>query len=165
MISVRFTFSGAESRQMLRYILLRSRGPTLMAACGVAILAVAIALGKPVLYAVAGAELLGWVGLIVLMPRAGLRVSPSEQTMSFAADGVTAANAGGSQRFEWSHWRSWTRTGELYLLRGGRGVFTFVPRRAFASEAAEGEFRGLLEAHVRAPAQRARRGGAAGDHG
>jgi len=150
---------------MLRYVLLRSRGPTLMLICGVAILVVAIALGKPLWSAVAGAELLGWVGLIALMPRAGMRADPSEQTMSFSEDGVTAANERGSQRFEWSHWRSWTRTGDLYLLRGRRGVFTFVPRRAFSSPGAEGEFRGLLSAHVAAGGRGARRDGADGGAG
>ena len=68
--------------------------------------------------------------------------------MSFSEDGVTAANAHGSQRFEWSHWRRWTRIGDLYLLRGARGVFTFVPGRAFASPDAEGEFRELLARHI-----------------
>src|SRR5579862_8966528 len=118
---------------MLRYVLLRSRAPTAMLCVGLAILAVAVALGKPLWFAVAGAELLGWVGLITLMPRAGVRTQLSEQTISFSDDGVSAANAHGSQHFEWSHWRRWTEIGDLYLLRGAKGVFTFVPRRAFGS--------------------------------
>ena len=65
---------------------------------------------------------------------------------------MTAANAQGSQRFEWSHWRRWRRVGDLYLLRGAGSVFTFVPRRAFDSEDAESEFRALLGAHLGAPA-------------
>jgi hypothetical protein len=155
-VSVRFTFSGTETRRMLRYMLLRSRGPTAMLACGIAILALAVALGKPLWYAVAGAELLGWIGLVTLMPRSGPRVEPIEHTMSFSEDGVTASNARGSQRFEWGHWRSWTRTGDLYLLRGGRGVFTFIPRSAFASAGVEGEFRSLLSANLRGTGRSAR---------
>jgi hypothetical protein len=147
---------------MLRYVLLRSRGPTLMLLCGVAILAVGVALRKPLWFAVAGAELLGWIGLVVLMPRAGLRTPPSEQTMSFSEDGVTAANAGGSQRFAWSHWRGWTQTGDLYMLRGGRGVFTFIPSRAFDPDG-EREFRGLLARHVPAIGRRAARAPATGE--
>jgi hypothetical protein len=142
-VTVRFTFSGAETRRVLRYMLLRSRGPTAMLGCGVAILAVAVSLGKPLWYAVAGAELLGWI-------------------LSFSEDGVTAANARGSQRFEWSHWRRWNETGDLYLLRGRRGVFTFIPRRAFASSDAEGEFRSLLARHLPGGPGRRRTGGAAG---
>src|SRR5579871_5299768 len=158
-VTVAFTFSGAETRRMLRYILLRSRGPTLMLVTGIGIVAVAIALGKPLWSAVGAAELLGWVGLLALMPGAGSRTPPSEQTMSFSEDGIAAANAGGSQRFPWSHWRRWTRVGDLYLLRGPRGVFTFIPGRAFASVDAEGEFRDLLARHV--PSSGLRRGSAA----
>ena len=141
---------------MLRYMLLRSRGPTAMLGIGLAILVVAIALGKPLWFAVAGAELLGWIGLLTLMPRASVRTAQIEHTLSFSEDGVTAANAHGSQRFEWSHWRRWTRTGDLYLLRGGRGVFTFIPARAFDAPAAEEEFRGLVVRHLAGERGRAR---------
>ena len=47
-------------------------------------------------------------------------------------------------------WRRWSVTRELYLLRGAGSVFTFVPRRAFASEDAESEFRALLARHLAA---------------
>jgi hypothetical protein len=146
-VTVRFTFSGSETQRMLRYVLLRSRAPTLMLLVGLGILAVALVVRKPVWFAVAGGELLSWIGLVALMPRASMRSTPGEQTMSFSEDGVTAANARGSQRFPWNHWRGWTRVGDLYLLRGGRGVFTFVPGRAFDPDG-EREFRGLLAAHV-----------------
>jgi hypothetical protein len=150
-VNVRFTFSGAETQRMLRYMLLRSRGPMAMLAAGLVILAVAFAVDRPLWFAIAGAELLGWVGLVTLMPRASVRSPQGEHTLSFSDDGVVAANAHGSQSFEWSHWRLWTRTGDLYLLRGPRGVFTFVPGRAFASPDAEGEFRELLGRHLPAP--------------
>jgi len=140
---------------MLRYMLLRSRAPMAMLAAGIVILAVAVAVGRPLWFAIAGAELLGWVGLVTVMPRASMRSPQSEHTLSFSDDGVLAANAHGSQRFEWSHWRLWTRTGDLYLLRGPRGVFTFVPGRAFGSPDAEGEFRELLGRHLPSPRGRA----------
>jgi YcxB-like protein len=159
-VTVRFTFSGAETQRMLRYMLLRSRGPMAMLAAGFVILAVAVSVDKPLWFAVAGAELLGWVGLVTLMPRASVRSQQSEQTLSFSEDGVSAANEHGSQRFEWNHWRLWTRTGDLYLLRGPRGVFTFLPARAFGSPAAESEFRELLVRHLPPAGRRA--GGAAG---
>jgi len=89
--------------------------------------------------------------LVVLMPLYGARqmtTSASEQTMSFSDDGVTAANASGEGRFDWRHWTRWTQTGDLYVLRGARRAFTFVPRRAFASPGAESEFRELLTRHI-----------------
>ena len=107
-------------------------------------------MGKPVWFAVCGVELIGW--LVVLMPHASARTAQSEHTLSFSADGVTAANRHGSQRFEWSPWRAWQRIGDLYLLRGARGTFTFVTQRAFGSADDEGEFRTLLADHLRGPA-------------
>ena len=160
-VTVRFTFSGAETQRMLRYVLLRSRGPLAMLAVGFVILGIAVSVGKPLWFAVAGAELLGWVGLVTLMPRASVRTRQSEHTLSFSENGVTAANVHGSQRFEWSHWRLWTRTGDLYLLRGPRGLFTFVPGRAFASPDAEVEFRQLLARHLPSAGRRSA-GAAAG---
>lgn len=133
---------------MVRYMLLRSRAPTLLAACGIAILVVAVALGKPIIYAVGAAELLGWLGLVILMPRAGRRSTMLEHTMRFSEDGVEAANQQGSQHFQWSHWRRWTTAGELYLLRGSGSVFTFIPARAFGSPDEERAFRSLLERHL-----------------
>ena len=96
---------------------------SLLLAAGVAILAVAVAVGKPLWFAVAGAELLGWVGLIALMPRASMRdraerahaellrgraSPPPTRTARSASSGATGAR--------------WTRIGDLYLLRGARGV-------------------------------------------
>ena len=93
------------------------------------------------------------------MPRASVaQRRQSEHTMSFSEDGVTAANAHGSQRFEWSHWRRWTRTGDLYLLRGARGVFTFVPARAFGSRRAPRASSASLLARAQRRAPEPRRG-------
>ena len=133
---------------MLRYVVLRSKGPVALLGCGIALLAVGVAVGKATWFAVAGVELIGWLGLVTLMPRAAARSASEERTFSFSGDGVTAASAHGSQRFEWSHWRRWRRVGDLYLLRGSGSVFTFVPRRAFDSEHAESEFQELLGEHL-----------------
>jgi len=149
-LTVCFTFTDAEIRRMARYGLLRSRGPILLLAAGIAILAIGAGTGKSVWFAVAGAELVGWAALVFVAPRVGLRGTGDEQTLSFSEEGVTAANARGSQRFDWNHWRRWSVARELYLLRGAGSVFTFVPRRAFASEDAESEFRALLARHLAA---------------
>jgi hypothetical protein len=147
-LTVRFTFSGAETRHMLRYVALHSRAPMLLLTCGVAFLAIGGSLHKTVLLLVGAGEALGWVVLVWVLPRVGLRGTPKEHTISFSEDGVTAANDGGSQRFQWNHWRRWRHTGGLYLLRGAGGIFTFVPSRAFESTEAESEFRALLGRHL-----------------
>jgi YcxB-like protein len=147
-ITVRFTLSQAEARHAMRYMVLRSRAPSLMLLVGLAMLAIALATHKSVWFGVAGAELLAWLGLIVLIPRLGLRTTGGEQTVSFSDEGVTAANAGGSQRFPWEHWRLWRRTGDLYLLRGAGSIFTFIPARAFGSPDTESEFCELLARRV-----------------
>ena len=72
----------------------------------------------------------------------------SEQTLSFSEDGVRAANANGEGSFDWRHWTRWSSAGELYVLQGGRRAFTFIPRRAFATEESESEFRELLARHI-----------------
>jgi len=147
-ITVRFTFSTAEARHAMRYMVLRSRAPSLMLAVGAGMLAVGLATGRAVWLGVAAAELLAWAGLIALIPRMGLRSTGGEQTLSFSEEGVTASNAGGSQRFPWDHWRVWRRTGDLYLLRGAGNVFTFIPSRALGSADAEREFREMLQRRV-----------------
>ena len=151
MITVNFTFSAGEARQAMRYMVLRSRGPSLMLAIGIGMLAIGVATGKTVWFGIAGAELLAWVVLIALIPRMGTRSTGGEHTLSFSEEGVTAANAGGSQRFAWNHWRLWRRTGDLYLLRGAGNVFTFIPTRALGSPEAETEFRELLARRVGRP--------------
>ena len=151
MITVHFTFSPAEARHAMRYMALRSRGPTLMLAVGVGMLAIGVASGKAIWLGIAGAELLAWVALIALIPRMGLRGTGGEHTLSFSEEGVTASNAGGSQQFPWSHWRRWRRTGDLYLLRGAGTVFTFIPSRALGSPETETEFRELLARRVGRP--------------
>jgi YcxB-like protein len=100
---------------------------------------------------IGAAELVYWLGLVALMPRLGARritANASEQTMSFSDDGVSAANADGEGSFEWRHWSRWMQTGDLYVLKAARRAFTFVPRRAFASAAAESQFRELLGRHI-----------------
>ena len=109
MITVNFTFSAAEARRAMRYMVLRSRGPSLLLAIGVGMLAIGVATGKTVWFGVAAAELLAWVALIALIPRVSLGSTGGEHTLSFSEDGVTASNAGGSQRFLWDHWRRWRR--------------------------------------------------------
>ena len=166
-LTVRFTFSGDETRHMMRYMLLRSRGPTILLAVGVVLLAIAAGTGRALWFGIAGAELFSWSVLVGVLPQFGVRGGGGEETLSFSDEGVTAANARGSQRFEWNHWRRWTRTGDLYLLRGAGAVFTFVPSRAFAAPDAESEFQALLARHLdaRRPAGRRRReprGGGAG---
>ena len=151
MITVHFTFSAAEARRAMRYMVLRSRGPSLLLAIGVGMLAIGAATGKTVWFGVAAAELLAWVALIALVPRVSLGSTGGEHTLTFSEEGVTASNAGGSQRFPWDHWRRWRRTGDLYLLRGAGSVFTFVPSRALGSPEAEGEFRELLSRRVGRP--------------
>ncbi len=151
MITVHFTFSAAETRRAMRYMVLRSRGPSLMLALGVGMLAIGVATGKSLWLGIAGAELLAWVVLIALIPRLGVRSTGGEHTLSFSEEGVTAANAGGSQRFPWNHWRLWRRTGDLYLLRGTGSVFTFIPSRALGSPQTESEFRELLSRRVGRP--------------
>jgi hypothetical protein len=151
MITVHFTFSTGEARHAMRYMVLRSRGPSAMLAVGVGMLAIGVATGKTVWLGIAGAELLAWVVLIALIPRVGVRSTGGEHTLSFSEEGVTAANAGGSQRFAWNHWRLWRRTGDLYLLRGAGNVFTFIPTRALGSPKADSEFRELLARRVGRP--------------
>ena len=151
MITVRFIFSDAEARHAMRYMALRGRGPSLMLALGVGMLAVGVGTGKSVWLGIAGAELFAWVALIGLLPRLSLRSTGGEQTLSFSEEGVTASNAGGSQRFPWSHWRRWRRTGDLYLLRGAGNVFTFIPSRALGSPETETEFRELLSRRLGSP--------------
>ncbi len=145
MITVRFTFSAAEARRAMRHMALRSRAPTLMLGLGAGLLAIGIASGKAVVLGVAGAELVAWLLLIALLPMIS-HAGTGEQTMSFSEDGVVASNAAGSQRFAWSHWRRWRRTGDLYLLRGAGNVFTWIPARALGDE--DARFRELLARHV-----------------
>jgi len=150
---------------MLRYVALHSRAPTLLLTCGIAFVAIGASAHKTVLLLVGAGELLGWIVLVGVLPQLGLRGSPQEHTISFCEDGVTAANAGGSQRFPWSHWRRWRRTGGLYLLRGPGSVYTFVPGRAFGSAEAESEFRALLGRHLGGRASAGRvLPGAVGEH-
>ena len=151
MITVRFTFSEAENRRAMLFIALRSVSTRAMLGLGVALLAAGLAIGKLPVTLIGAAELVYWVVLVLIMPRYGARrvtESASEQTMSFSDDGVTAANASGEGRFDWRHWSCWMQTGELYVLSGARRAFTFIPRRAFASPAAESEFRELLARHI-----------------
>ena len=151
MITVHFTFSESENRRAMLYVALRSRAAAAMLALGIGLLLVGLASGKTALIVIGAAELAYWVGLVVVMPRVGARrltASASQQTMSFSADGVTAANADGEGNFDWRHWTRWMQTGDLYVLKGARRAFTFVPRRAFASSAAETEFRELLGRHI-----------------
>lgn len=151
MITVRFTFSQSENRRAMLFIALRARSTMVMLALGLGLLALGIGTGKTAVLVIGAAELVYWLGLVVVMPRYGARrmtAAASEQTMSFSDDGVTAANASGEGRFDWRHWTRWMQTGDLYVLTGARRAFTFVPRRAFASPDAESEFRELLTRHV-----------------
>jgi YcxB-like protein len=167
-ITVRFTFSESENRRAMLYIALRSRPAAAMLALGVALLLAGVASGRTALIVIGAAELAYWLGLVVVMPRVGARrltASASQQTLSFSDDGVTAANADGEGSFDWRHWTRWMQTGDLYVLKGARRAFTFVPRRAFASPDAETEFRELLGRHIgsrRLPSGRV--GGPAGGH-
>jgi hypothetical protein len=150
-VTVRFTFSEAENQRAMVYVASRSRAAMLMLVLGVALLAVGIASGKLAILLVGAAELAYWVVLVAVLPRLGsgrMAQSGSEQTLSFSEDGVTAANSSGQGSFEWRHWNRWGSAGELYVLRGAKRACTFVPRRAFATEAAESEFRDLLARHV-----------------
>jgi len=150
-ITVRFTFSKPENQRAMRFIALHARSTMAMLALGFGMLAVGLGIGKTAVTVIGAAELVYWLVLVVLMPLYGARqmtTSASEQTMSFSDDGVTAANASGEGRFDWRHWTRWTQTGDLYVLRGARRAFTFVPRRAFASPGAESEFRELLTRHI-----------------
>jgi hypothetical protein len=153
-ITVRFTFSAPEARRAMRYMALRSRGPTLMLAVGLAMLAVGAGTGRTVWLGVAGAELFAWVALIALLPMVSHGAGGGEQTLSFSEAGVLASNASGSQRFPWEHWRGWRRTGDLYLLRGAGSVFTWIPARALGDE--DARFRELLTAQLGKPAGAAR---------
>jgi hypothetical protein len=164
-VTVRFTFSEPENRRAMLYIALRSRAAVGMLALGIGLLAVGLSSSRTAVIAIGGAELAYWLGLVAVMPRVGARrltATASEQTMSFSDDGVNAANADGEGSFEWRHWTRWMQTGDLYVLKGARRAFTFIPRRAFASPAAESEFRELLGRHIgsRRP-QSGRFGGAA----
>jgi len=135
----------------MAYIALRSRAAIAMLGLGLALLAAGIGSAKTALILVGAAELAAWVVLVVLLPRTGSRgvaEASSEQTLSFSEDGVTAANANGEGSFDWRHWTRWTSVGDLYVLQGARRAFTFVPRRAFATPAAESEFRELLARHI-----------------
>ena len=151
MVTVRFTFSKTENQRTMAYVASRSRAALLMLVLGLALVAAGTASGKLVILLVGAAELAYWVVLVVALPRLGsarMTESASEQMLSFSDDGVTAANASGEGSFEWRHWSRWGSTGELYVLRGARRAFTFVPRRAFATPAAESEFRDLLARHI-----------------
>ncbi len=151
MITVRFTFSQSENRRAMMFVALRSRSTRAMLALGLALVAVGLGIGKTAVLVIGAAELVYWLGLVVIMPRYGARrltAAASEQTMSFSDDGVTAANASGEGRLDWRDWKRWMQTGDLYVLTGAPRAFTFVPRRAFASPAAESEFRQLLSRHI-----------------
>jgi hypothetical protein len=150
-VTVRFTFSKAENQRAMLYIALRSPAALVMLMLGLALLAFGLASGKTAILVIGVAELLYWLGLVVLMPRLSAKRmtdAASEQTISFSEDGVSAANSAGEGRFEWRHWTGWMQTGDLYVLKGARRAFTFVPRRAFATPAAESEFRELLGRHI-----------------
>lgn len=133
---------------MLRYVALHSRAPTLLLTCAIVFVAIGASAHKTVLLLVGAGEVVGWIVLVWALPQLGLRGTSQEHTISFSEEGVTAANAGGSQRFPWSHWRRWQRNGDLYLLRGAGSIYTFVPGRAFATPAAESEFQALLGRHL-----------------
>jgi hypothetical protein len=150
-VTVRFTFSKAENQRAMVYVASRSRAALAMLALGLALLAGGIASGKLVILLVGAAELAYWLVLVVALPRLGsarMAESASEQMLSFSDAGVTAANVSGEGSFEWRHWSRWGSTGDLYVLRGAKRAFTFVPRRAFATQVAESEFRDLLARHI-----------------
>ena len=150
-ITVRFTFSQSENQRAMLFIALRTRSTIAMLGLGLGLLALGIGIAKTAVIVIGAAELVYWLGLVVIMPQYGARrmtATASEQTMSFSDDGVTAANASGEGRFDWRHWTRWMQTGDLYVLTGARRAFTFVPRRAFASPDAESEFRELLTRHI-----------------
>jgi len=150
-VTVRFTFSKAENQRAMVYVASRSRAAVLMLVLGAALLAAGFASGKLAILLVGAAELAYWVVLVAALPRLGsgrMAESGSEQTLSFSDDGVTAANASGQGSFEWRHWSRWSSTSELYVLRGAKRACTFIPRRAFATAAAESEFRELLARHI-----------------
>jgi YcxB-like protein len=150
-VTVRFTFSEAENRRAMLYIALRSPAAAAMLALGLGLLAAGLASAKTVVIVIGAAELVYWLALVAVMPRLGARrmtARASEQMLSFSDDGVSAANADGEGSFEWRHWTRWMQTRDLYVLKGARRAFTFVPRRAFASPAAESEFRELLGRHI-----------------
>ena len=164
MVTVRFTFSRAENQRAMVYVALRSRAAMLMLTLGLALLAAGIGSGKTIVLVIGAAELAYWVVLVAAMPRLGSRRMTelgSEQTLSFSDAGVTAANATGEGSFDWRHWTRWGAAGDLYVLQGAKRAFTFVPRRAFATPAAESEFRELLTRHIGARGA-ARRGGRPG---
>jgi YcxB-like protein len=150
-VTVRFTFSEAENRRAMLYITLRSRAAAGMLALGLGLLAVGLSGARTAVIVIGAAELVYWLVLVAVMPLLGARrmtARASEQTLSFSDDGVSAANADGEGSFEWRHWTRWMQTGDLYVLKGARRAFTFIPRRAFASPAAESEFRELLGRHI-----------------
>jgi hypothetical protein len=150
-VTVRFTFSRAESRRAMAYLALRSRAAIGMLLLGLALLAAGIGAAKTPLILVGAAELAAWVLLVAILPRLGSRgiaERGSEQTLSFSEDGVTAANSNGEGSVDWRHWTRWGSVGDLYVLRGGKRAFTFVPRRAFATPESESEFRDLLARHI-----------------
>jgi hypothetical protein len=135
----------------MAYIALRSRAALVMLVLGVALVGGGIASAKTAVTIVGAAELAAWVVLVLVLPRFGARglsEASSEQTLSFSEDGVTAANANGQGNLDWRHWTRWSSAGDLYVLQGARRAFTFVPRRAFATPAAESEFRELLARHI-----------------
>ena len=133
------------------FIALRSPAAVAMLALGIGLLSLGLSSAKTAVIVIGAAELVYWLGLVALMPRLGARrmtAAASEQTMSFSDDGVSAANADGEGSFEWRHWSRWMQTGDLYVLKAARRAFTFIPRRAFSSGAAESEFRELLGRHI-----------------
>ena len=157
-VTVRFTFSEAENRRAMVYIALRSSATSAMFAMGAALLAGGLAAAQAVVTLVGAAELACWILLVVALPLLSARrmaATSSEHTMSFSDDGVDAASAAGSGRIDWRQWSGWRRSGGLYVLRGARRAFVFVPQRAFAGPGEEAEFRRLLARHVgpRAPSR------------
>ncbi len=68
----------------------------------------------------------------------------AEHVVNFQAEGIHYLLDDIESNLDWNYYQSWTESPLGFLLISAEDVFNFIPKRAFANEASQHEFRELV---------------------
>jgi len=75
----------------------------------------------------------------------------AEHVVSFSAEGIHYLLDDIESNLDWNYYQTWAESPLGFLLVSAVDVFNFIPKRAFANEDLQNDFRKLLTAKLRQP--------------
>ena len=88
---------------------------------------------------------------LYILPPKRFRQEPKfkdEYILDFSEDGLIFKTEQLNSKLDWSYYNKVWESDKFYLLFYGKGLYTFIPKRAFVSEAQQDQFRKLLNTKI-----------------